>query len=114
MERSAAVGKTFSAFVKWEEVYSKNPRGRREVRYYLKRRDGTSVLAVVGKEKNSGHDMKPSSSSSSYRYAIRDKSLFLSSNLPFEFSSKLRSRREVIDWISSLVTGICNQIPRAG
>lgn len=105
MERSAAVGKTFSAFVKWEEVFSTNHRGRREVRYYLKRRDGTSVLAVVGKEKNSGHDMKPSSSFSyPYRYAIRDKSLFLSSNVPFEFSSKLRSRREVIDWLSSLVT----------
>ncbi|KVH97634.1 uncharacterized protein LOC112523554 [Cynara cardunculus var. scolymus] len=105
MERSAAVGKTFSAFVKWEEVFSTNHKGRREVRYYLKRRDGTSVLAVVGKEKNSGHNMKPSSSSSyPYRYAIRDKSLFLSTNLPFEFYSKLRSRREVIDWLSSFVT----------
>ncbi|KAJ9563701.1 hypothetical protein OSB04_008861 [Centaurea solstitialis] len=91
MERSMA-------FVKWEEVFSTNNRGRREVRYHLKRRDGTSVLAVVGKEKktktNSGDN---NNNNKSYRYAIRDKSLFGLS------SSKLRSRREVIDWLTSLV-----------
>lgn len=102
MERFAAMGKSVSAFVNWEEVFSTNHRGRKEVRYYLKRRDGTSDLAVVGKEKTSGHTK--SSSSCRYRYAIRDESLFPSLNLPFELPSKLRSRREVIDWLSGIVT----------
>ncbi|KAI3497896.1 hypothetical protein L2E82_13864 [Cichorium intybus] len=104
MEKSAPEGKTVSVFVNWEEVSSTNQRGRREVRYYLKRRDGTSDLAVVGKEKKPGYETKMSSSSFRYRYAIRDKSLFPSSDIPFETSSKLRSRRQVIDWLSSLVT----------
>ncbi|KAL4586600.1 hypothetical protein LXL04_011238 [Taraxacum kok-saghyz] len=112
MERFAPVGMTVSAFVKWEEVFSTNHRGRREVRYYLKRRDGTSDLAVVGKEKKSGSKMKTSplvSSSYRYRYAIRDKSLFPSS----EIFTKLRSRRQVIDWLSSLVTdGSFSQPPK--
>ncbi|XP_059282674.1 uncharacterized protein LOC132036366 isoform X1 [Lycium ferocissimum] len=71
--------------VSWSEVWDK---GRREVHYYLKRRDGRSDLAVVGKDK-------------SYHYAIKDLSLFFlsnSSSLP-----KLRSRIDVIHWLNSIV-----------
>ncbi|KAI3680049.1 hypothetical protein L2E82_50786 [Cichorium intybus] len=95
MEKSAPVGNIVLVFVSWEEVSSTNHEGRREVRYYLKRRDGTSDLAVVSKEKKPGYNTKTSSSSSfHYRYAIRDKSLSPSSDIPFEISSKLKSRRQ--------------------
>ncbi|KAI3767732.1 hypothetical protein L2E82_18102 [Cichorium intybus] len=107
MEKSAPVGKIVSVFVSWEEVSLTSHRGRREVRYYLKRRDGTSDLAVVGKENKPRYNTKTLSSSSfCYRYAIRDKYLSPSSDIPFETSSKLRSRGQVIDWLSSLVTGM--------
>ncbi|CAL5421551.1 unnamed protein product [Camellia sinensis] len=81
------------AFVRWEEVNVSNDRGRREVHYYLKRRDGTSDLVVIGKEKSLRH--------MSYHYAIRDRSLL--SILPSSSLFKLRSRREVIDWLNSIV-----------
>ncbi|KAK9074490.1 hypothetical protein SSX86_007088 [Deinandra increscens subsp. villosa] len=91
MERSAA-------YVNWEEICSINRRGRKEARYYLKRRDGTFDLAVIGKEK------KSSSNSYRYRFAKREKSPFLSVNLRFELPSKLRSRQEVIDFLTSVVS----------
>ncbi|KAI3818308.1 hypothetical protein L1987_12112 [Smallanthus sonchifolius] len=101
MERSPAVGNTVLAFINWEEVCYTNHRGRKEVRFYLKRRCGTYDLAVVGKERKLGHrTMTSSSSSYRYRYANRDKSLFLSLNLP----SKLRSRQAVIDCLDSIVS----------
>ncbi|KAI7996708.1 Protein AGENET DOMAIN (AGD)-CONTAINING P1 [Camellia lanceoleosa] len=81
------------AFVRWEEVNVSNDKGRREVHYYLKRRDGTSDLVVIGKEKSLRH--------MSYHYAIRDRSLL--SILPSSSLFKLRSRREVIDWLNSIV-----------
>ncbi|KAA8532719.1 hypothetical protein F0562_032752 [Nyssa sinensis] len=92
MERSAAVS-TSSAFVRWEEVFVSSDKGRREVRYYLKRRDGTSDLAVIGKERSLRH--------MSYHYAIRDRSLLSIS--PSSSLLKLRSRREVIDWLNSII-----------
>lgn len=86
-----------SAYVNFEEVFSTNPRGRKEVRYYLKRRDGTSDLVIIGKQKKLGHRSNTTSSCwYRYRYAIPDNSMFL---------SKLKSRKEVIDWLSSFVTG---------
>ncbi|KAL8249729.1 hypothetical protein R6Q59_006597 [Mikania micrantha] len=94
-----------AAFVNWEEVCSTNRKGRKEARYYLKRRDGTYDLAVVGKEKKLGrHKKAPSCSSYRYRYANRNKSLFMSLDLPFVLPSKLRSRREVIECLSSIVS----------
>ncbi|KAK2971568.1 hypothetical protein RJ640_017937 [Escallonia rubra] len=81
-----------AAYVGWEELYVSREPGKREVNYYLKRKDGCSDLVVVGKEKSLRH--------MSYHYAIKDKSLLsisLSSSL-----LKLRSRREVIDWLNSI------------
>ncbi|CAI9096232.1 OLC1v1032323C1 [Oldenlandia corymbosa var. corymbosa] len=83
-----------SPYEKWEEVYVSNDKGNREVHYYLKRRNGGGLdLALIGKEKTLRH--------MSYRYAFQDKERFLQfsvSSLP-----KLRSRREVIDWLNSIV-----------
>ncbi|XP_057482259.1 uncharacterized protein LOC130769105 [Actinidia eriantha] len=87
---------TAAAFVRWEEVSVSTDKGRREMRYYLHRRDGTSDLAVVGREKSLRH--------MSYHYAIRDRSLL--SILPSSSLLKLRSRREVIDWLNSIVQGL--------
>ncbi|CAK9186316.1 unnamed protein product [Ilex paraguariensis] len=96
MERLAATGMISSRlYVRWEEVYVTSDRGRRDVRYYLIRKDGTSDLAVAGKEKSLGR--------MSYRYAIRDLSLVSASNSSSFL--KLRSRREVIDWLNSIVSG---------
>ncbi|MCD9644004.1 hypothetical protein HAX54_031961 [Datura stramonium] len=82
-----------SYYVKWQEVCVSVDKGRREVHYYLKRRDGASDLAVVGKEKTLRH--------MSYHYAIKDFSLLSLSNSSSLL--KLRSRREVIDWLNSIV-----------
>ncbi|XAR55830.1 DNA (cytosine-5-)-methyltransferase [Bertholletia excelsa] len=98
MERSAAAT-TSSEFVRWEELYVSGDKGRREVHYYLERRDGTSDLAVVGKEKSMRHV--------SYHYAIRDRSLLSIS--PSSSLSKLRSRKEVIDWLNSIVSDSSSQ-----
>lgn len=83
--------KTASRYVGWEEVNMSSDKGRREVHYYLKRRDGFgSDLAVIGKEKSSRH--------MSYHY--------VSSNKSFTTSLfKLKSRREVIDWLNSIISG---------
>ena len=100
MERPAATSPSStnsSAFVRWEEVFVSSDRGRREVHYYLKRKDGSSDLAVIGKEKSLRH--------MSYHYAIRNRSLI--SIAPSSSLVKLRSRREVIDWLNSLVQGVC-------
>lgn len=77
-----------SVYVSWEEVLVSSDKGRREVHYLLKRRGGAADLAVVGKEKTLRH--------MSYRYAIRSASLG-----PF---IKLKSRREVVDWLDSVVS----------
>ncbi|KAF3674974.1 hypothetical protein FXO38_04969 [Capsicum annuum] len=83
-----------SYYVKWEEVcVSMDNKGRREVHYYLKGKDGTSDLAVVGKEKKLRH--------MSYHYAIKDLSLLSLSNSSSLL--KLRSRTQVINWLNSIL-----------
>lgn len=92
MERLASSAATTSCqerYVSWEEVFVSVDKGKREVRYYLKKRGGGSDLALIGKEKSSRH--------MSYHYAIRNSSFG-----PF---LKLKSRREVVDWMDSIVSG---------
>lgn len=81
-------------FVSWYEVFVSSDRGRREVHYYLKRGDGASDLAVVGKEKSLRH--------MSYHYALQNQ--FLNSLGLFSSLTKLKSRREVIEWLSAVVS----------
>ncbi|KAJ4960195.1 hypothetical protein NE237_020105 [Protea cynaroides] len=90
MEKSAAS----AMFVGWEEVFVKNDKGRKEVHYYLKRKNGGSDLAVVGKERSLRHI--------SYYYALRNRSVLLSL-APSSSLLKLRSRKDVVDWLSSIV-----------
>ncbi|XP_060958642.1 uncharacterized protein LOC115701333 isoform X8 [Cannabis sativa] len=91
MERIAAAAHAATSFVflSWQEVFVSTDKGKREVHYYLKRSNGTSDLAVIGKEKSSRH--------MSYHYALRNRSPFVA---PL---AKLKSRREVIDWLNSVV-----------
>lgn len=105
MERLSAVATVASlpertttvacGFVSWYEVFVSSDRGRREVHYYLKRGDGSSDLAVVGKEKSLRH--------MSYHYALQNR--FLNSVGLFSSLTKLKSRREVVEWLSSVVSG---------
>lgn len=87
---AAAYATTSLGFVRWDEVFVSSDKGRREVHYYLKRRDGSSDLAVVGKERSLRH--------MSYHYAFRPRLPALQS------IAKLKSRREVIDWLNSIVS----------
>ncbi|KAB1999851.1 hypothetical protein ES319_D12G189900v1 [Gossypium barbadense] len=81
-----------AAYVSWDEVNVSSDKGRRVVHYYLKRRDGVSDLAVIGKEKSLRH--------MSYHFAIKNRSLFFSSTSFY----KLKSRREVVNWLNSVVS----------
>ena len=94
MERMVVVGETTSSsasYVSWEEVYVSSDKGRREVHYYLKRRDDESDLAVIGREKSLRH--------MSYHYAFSFANGLINTN------NRLKSRREVIDWLNSVVSG---------
>lgn len=95
MEGVAVASPTSStaAYVSWEEVNVSSDKGRREVHYYLKRRDGISDLAVIGKEKSLRH--------MSYNFAIKNRSLFFSSTSFY----KLKSRKEVVCWLNSVISG---------
>ncbi|GLU04760.1 hypothetical protein SLE2022_218920 [Rubroshorea leprosula] len=95
MERVAPSSSPLSevaSYDSWEEVNVSCDKGWREVRYYLNRKDGGSDLAIIGKEKSLRH-MR-------YRFAVRNAPLFAS----WMALGKLRSRREVIDWLNSVVS----------
>ncbi|KAL0396808.1 UNVERIFIED_CONTAM: hypothetical protein Scaly_0129200 [Sesamum calycinum] len=92
----AMANSSTASHVGWEEVVVSSEKGRREVHYYLKRCGGGRDLVVVGKEKSARH--------MSYHYAIKDNKS-LSPILNRSFRLKLRSRREVIDWLSSILSG---------
>ncbi|GMI99921.1 hypothetical protein like AT1G68580 [Hibiscus trionum] len=89
---TASPSSSTTAYVSWEEVNVSSDKGRREVHYYLKRRDGASDLAVIGRERSLRHI--------SYHFAIKNRSLFFSSTSFY----KLKSRREVVYWLNSVVS----------
>ncbi|KAK4750329.1 hypothetical protein SAY87_027778 [Trapa incisa] len=79
-------------YVSWKEAVACPDGGSRVFRYYLNRSDGRSDLAVVGKEKMP------------YRCVLRDRSIFGLGD-PDSVPEMLRSRRDVIDWLNSVVSG---------
>ncbi|RRT51770.1 hypothetical protein B296_00044356 [Ensete ventricosum] len=101
------------AYVAWEEVVVSNDKGRRVVHYYLKGAGGGVDLAVVGREKSLRH-MSYAVPSQFVRSLMARPHLLPSlpsSSVPHlpsasAFPFKWRSRREVIDWLSSLVQAI--------
>lgn len=102
--------------MQWEEVVVSNDRGRRLVHYYLRGEPGDGgaeerELAVVGRERSPRH----------MSYAVQGRFLRSLAAAPPGAASpspsrspaaadgaprKWRSRREVVDWLSSLVSGL--------
>ncbi|XP_076951225.1 uncharacterized protein LOC143624466 [Bidens hawaiensis] len=92
------MNRSTTAYVNWREVGSTSRRGRKEVRFYLKRVDGSFDLAVIGKEKKKlGFGVN----TTVYRYRYAN----MPANIPVDLPVKLRSRREVIDCLNSIVSG---------
>lgn len=82
-------------FVAWEEHIVCHERGNRVIHFYLKDVSGESVLAVIGTERSIRH----------MTYVVSDELMRLDG---FEKSviacTKWRARREVVDWLTSLVS----------
>ncbi|KAG0460031.1 hypothetical protein HPP92_023159 [Vanilla planifolia] len=93
---------------RWEEVVVSNDRGRREVHYYLRDCGGGRDLAVVGREKSARHMsyVVPSKFMQSLARisapAFPSAAAAAAGTVPWDL--KWRSRREVVDWLSSLVS----------
>ncbi|KAG9443502.1 hypothetical protein H6P81_014842 [Aristolochia fimbriata] len=83
------------SFVEWEEQFISQEKGNRVVHYYFKDSAGDSVLAVVGTERSLRHMVYVVSDDFSRVYGS-DKS----NNTCF----KWRSRREVVNWLTSLLS----------
>ncbi|KAJ0082777.1 hypothetical protein Patl1_09672 [Pistacia atlantica] len=88
------MSKDTHGFVAWEEHIICHERGNRVVHFYLKDTFGDLVLAVVGTERSIRHMM----------YVVSDEFLNAYGSERFiNASTKWRARREVVDWLSSLV-----------
>ncbi|KAL5178073.1 DUF724 domain-containing protein 3 [Glycine soja] len=82
-------------FVEWKEQFVSQERGNRVVHYYLKDSAGESVLAVVGTERSVRHMC----------YVVAEEFLEIcgmEGSIPTGF--KWRSRREVVDWLTSTLS----------
>lgn len=83
------------SFVAWEEHILCHERGNRVVHYYLKDVSGDLVLAVVGTERSIRHMI----------YVVSDQFLqAYGSKGSVNSCTKWRARREVVDWLTSLVS----------
>ncbi|KAJ3673073.1 hypothetical protein LUZ60_006447 [Juncus effusus] len=84
-------------FVKWREEFVSQERGSRLVHFYLEDSDGESHLAIVGTERSLRHMLYVAAEDFCVaRFGFCDKSR--------ASSLKWRSRREAVDWLSSLLT----------
>ncbi|RYR20968.1 hypothetical protein HN51_035656 [Arachis hypogaea] len=96
---------TDRCFVEWKEQFVSQERGNRVVHYYLKDSDGESILAVVGTERSVRHMF----------YVVADEFLEIcgkEGSVPAGF--KWRSRREVVDWLTSTLSKQHLQGDRSG
>ncbi|KAG7037335.1 DUF724 domain-containing protein 3 [Cucurbita argyrosperma subsp. argyrosperma] len=82
-------------FVEWKEQFVSQERGNRVVHYFLKDSAGESVLAVVGSERSVRHMF----------YVVADEFLQAHGKENSVHSGfKWRSRREVVDWLTSMLS----------
>lgn len=81
-------------FVAWEEQVICQERGNRVIHFYLKDALGNSVLAVVGTERSVRHMM----------YVVPDHFLQAYGSTQPINACKWRARREVVDWLTRLVS----------
>ncbi|KAF3785466.1 hypothetical protein EJ110_NYTH27851 [Nymphaea thermarum] len=81
-------------FVEWTEQFVSQERGNRVVHYIVKDSDGDSFVAVVGTERSLRHMV----------YVVSDEFLQVSGlEKSMNSNFKWRSRREVVDWLTSLL-----------
>jgi len=91
--------------VEWKEQFVSQERGNRVVHYYLKDAAGESILAVVGTERSVRHMC----------YVVAEEFLEIcgkDGSIPTGF--KWRSRREVVDWLTSTLSKQNLQGDRSG
>ncbi|KAJ8747335.1 hypothetical protein K2173_013158 [Erythroxylum novogranatense] len=82
-------------FSAWEEHIVCPERGSRLVHYYLKNEFGDSVLAVIGTERSIRH----------MTFVVSNEFLqFFGSNKSINASTKWRARREVVRWLTSMMS----------
>lgn len=82
-------------FVEWKEQFVSKERGNRVVYYYLKDIAGESILAVVGTERSVRHMF----------YVVAED--FLNSHASensVHAGYRWRSRREVVNWLTSMLS----------
>ena len=82
-------------FVEWKEQFVSQERGHRVVHYFLKDSAGESVLAVVGTERSVRHMF--------YVVAEEFVRVYGAKN-SIHAGFKWRSRREVVDWLTSMLS----------
>ncbi|KAM6601885.1 hypothetical protein CsatA_021494 [Cannabis sativa] len=83
------------SFVAWEEHILCHERGNRVVHYYMKAESGDLILAVIGTERSIRHMM----------YVVSDEFVeAYGSKGSVNASTKWRARREVVEWLTSLVS----------
>lgn len=88
------MSETTPVFVEWEEQIICQERGNRVTHFYLKDASGYSVLAVVGTERSIRHMM----------YVVADEFLEAFGSKDTISAFKWRARREVVDWLTCLVS----------
>ncbi|KAK7302318.1 hypothetical protein RJT34_13204 [Clitoria ternatea] len=82
-------------FVEWKEQFVSQERGNRVVHYYLKDSAGESILAVVGTERSVRHMC----------YVVAEEFVeFCGEEGSIPTGFKWRSRREVVDWLTSTLS----------
>ncbi|CAH8381810.1 unnamed protein product [Eruca vesicaria subsp. sativa] len=82
-------------FVEWKEHYVSQERGNRVVHYFLKDSAGESILAVVGTERSVRH---------MFYVVSEDFVRVYGSENSIHSGFKWRSRREVVDWLTSMLS----------
>lgn len=82
-------------FVAWEERVISQEKGHRVVHYYLKGFSGESILAVVGTERSIRH----------ITYVVSEDYLdAFGHTRTINSGTKWRTRREVVEWLTFLVS----------
>ncbi|XP_057765486.1 uncharacterized protein LOC130986184 [Salvia miltiorrhiza] len=91
-------------FVEWKEQYVSKERGNRVVHYFLKDNSGESILAVVGTERSVRHMF----------YVVSDEFFNAhGADNSVQAGFRWRSRREVVNWLTSMLSKQHRQGDRA-
>ncbi|KAJ0765640.1 putative BAH domain, Agenet-like domain, Agenet domain, plant type [Helianthus annuus] len=91
-------------YVEWKEHYVSKERGKRVVHYFLKDISGESVLAVVGTERSVRHML----------YVVAEDFLKVNeAENSVNAGYRWRSRREVVNWLTSMLSKQHRQAPKS-